>query len=70
MVNLYNMTRKLAFGNKLVIIEVIFASPFTLTWGITFGYYLGNNISHSFKIITIRCKDHISLNLDTQYFSC
>lgn len=36
MVNLYNVTRKLAFGNKLVIIEVIFASLFTLSWGISF----------------------------------
>lgn len=35
-VNLYNVTRKLAFGNKLVIIKVIFASPFTPSWGISF----------------------------------
>lgn len=33
MVNLYNVTRKLAFGNKLAIIKVIFASLFTLSWG-------------------------------------
>ena len=36
MANLYNVTRKLAFENKLVIIEVIFASLFTLSWGISF----------------------------------
>lgn len=35
-VNLYDLTRKLAFGNKLVIIEVLFASLFTLSWGIRF----------------------------------
>lgn len=35
-VNLYNVTRKLAFGNKLAIIKIIFASLFTLSWGISF----------------------------------
>lgn len=35
-VNLYNVTRKLALGNKLAIIKVIFASPFTQSWGISF----------------------------------
>lgn len=33
MVNLYSVTGKLAFRNKLAIIKVIFASPFTLSWG-------------------------------------